>query len=52
MIHPRLTVFDALESAAIRLSNKPGKFLEPLGRKGASCLSKQFGCFSMGVSFV
>ena len=48
--HPGISVRDALESAAIRLSNELGKFLGPLGRRDASCLFKRFDYFVTGES--
>ena len=48
--HHGFTMRDALESAAIRLSNELGKFLGPLGRRDVSCLLKRFDYFTTGES--
>lgn len=48
--HPGFTVFDAFESAAIRLSNELGKFLGPLSRKDVTCMFKRFDYFCTGES--
>ena len=48
--HPGFTVFDAFESAAIRLSNELGKFLGPLSRRDVTCMFKRFDHFCTGES--
>ena len=48
--HPGFTVFDAFESAAIRLSNELGKFLGPLSRRDVTCMFKRFDYFCTGES--